>query len=79
MQFKLAAVFSDNCVLQRKKSAAVFGEGTDGNSVRVELFDGTAFLQSAETIVRGGKWCTALAPMEAHSGLTLKADRKSVV
>ena len=73
MQFKLAAVFSDNCVLQRKKSAAVFGEGTDGSSVSVELFDGTALLQSAEAIVKDGKWCAALAPMEAQSGLTLKA------
>jgi len=37
MKFKVAAIFSDNMVLQRNKTIAVFGEGKDGKTVEVEL------------------------------------------
>lgn len=37
MEFKLAAIFSDNCVLQRNKNIIVFGTGEEGETVEAVL------------------------------------------
>lgn len=37
-ELKLAAVFSDNCVLQRGKNIAVFGSGREGATVEAALY-----------------------------------------
>lgn len=64
--FRVAYVFSDGCVLQRKKEIAVFGTGSDGAKVSVSLNGQRAFGTVAD-----GKWKVYLPPMEAAEGLTL--------
>ena len=34
VKFRTAAVFSDNCVLQRNKNIAIFGEAEDGKNIK---------------------------------------------
>ncbi|MBR1765022.1 MAG: sialate O-acetylesterase [Ruminococcus sp.] len=58
--FKIAAVFSDNMVLQRGKNVALWGESDSGSLVRVSVA-GT----EAEGSVRDGKWRVTLPPMQA--------------
>ena len=36
-RIKLAAVFSDECVLQREKNIAIFGTGAEGTFVKANL------------------------------------------
>lgn len=64
--FKIAAVFSDNMVLQRDKNINIFGKGDDGLGVTVE-FAG----QSVSTKVVGGAWKIVLAPCAAAENLSL--------
>ena len=37
VKFKVASVFSSNCVLQRNKKVAVFGEAEDGSEIKIEF------------------------------------------
>ena len=37
MEFKLAAIFSDNCVLQREKNIVLFGTGQEGQLVEAVI------------------------------------------
>lgn len=66
-KFRVAAVFSDNMVLQREKNIKIFGWGTDGEKVTVRLKEKTV-----ETIVHNGKWMTEFPPMEAGTGYTME-------
>ena len=72
-KFKMAAVFSDNCVLQRNKQIAVFGEGADGAKVTVSLLVPGKNLQSVETTVKEGRWLAYLPSQEATYGCSLSA------
>ena len=58
--FSIAAVFSDNMVLQRGKNVAVWGESDGGSRVRVSVAG-----SEAEGSVREGKWRVVLPPMQA--------------
>lgn len=68
-QFKTAAIFSDNMVLQREKSVCVFGTGEDGALVTVSA-DG----KKAVGRVRDGRWQVQLPPHPAGTGYTLTAS-----
>lgn len=52
MDLKLAAIFSDNCVLQRNRNIIVFGSGEEGEAVEIVL-SGRKLGSSAEQISRG--------------------------
>lgn len=65
--FRTAYVFSDGCVLQRKKNISVFGVGSEGSIVTVTL-NGTTVC----TVVSDGKWKAVLPPMEAAENLTME-------
>lgn len=68
-EFRVAAVFSNNMVLQREKNVNVFGEGNDGETVQV-TFCG----QSVKAKVKNGAWNAVLAPMSACDGETMKVS-----
>ncbi len=65
-EFRVAAVFSDNMVLQREKNVRVFGEGKDGEVVTVSF-------RGAEVSgkVVNGRWMVELPPMDAGDGDTM--------
>ncbi len=65
-EFRIAAVFSDNMVLQRQKEVKIFGEGEDGTKVSVEIFG-----QTFSGTVKEGRWTVILAPMEAAENVTM--------
>lgn len=58
--FRLAAVFSDNMVLQRGKNVEVWGESDEKGKVSVSVAG-----VSSESTVTDGKWCVTLPPMQA--------------
>lgn len=64
--FSVAAVFSDNMVLQRQKEVKVFGEGAEGAAVSVQILGNTY-----RGTVKNGRWTVVLAPMEAADGLEM--------
>ncbi len=68
--FKLAAIFTDHMVLQRRKPIPVWGSGEPGREVRVSL-DGE---MRAATVQSDGQWRVTFDPMEAGASLTLAAD-----
>lgn len=65
-EFKVAAVFSDNMVLQREKNISVFGWGEEGQTVHVTLADTTV-----TTITKGNRWEAILPPRQAENGLEM--------
>jgi sialate O-acetylesterase len=65
-EFRVAAVFSDNCVLQRQKEVKIFGEGENGAKVTVEILGKTY-----HGTVKNERWTVVLAPMEAAEGLEM--------
>ncbi len=65
--FRVAAVFSDNCVLQRDKNVSVFGEGPDGLVVYVTILGGTYHGRT-----RNGRWTVIIPPMKAQNGITME-------
>lgn len=65
-QFKTAAVFSNNMVLQREKPVVIFGTGEEGALVTVSV-DGIR----ASGKVSGGRWSVQLPPHGAGSGYSL--------
>ena len=71
--FKLAAIFSDNCVFQREKPVCVFGSGKEGARVRVTICAGKDVLGESEAQVKDGRWLVRLAPLPSAKGLTLTA------
>lgn len=64
--FRIAAVFSDNMVLQRNAFINVFGEGNNGEVVTVS-FDGA----EARTRISDGKWLVRLPKHEAGENYTM--------
>ena len=74
MGFKIAAIFSDNMVLQRNKPIAVFGEGVDGTSIEATISyvqDGIEKEGSAQTVVSEGKWILYLPKMKENENCKL--------
>lgn len=68
-RFTVAAVFSDNMVLQRNKNIAVFGEAKDGYLISCELIDVDGkVIGKNETVAAGGKWLLWLEPQVAQTG-----------
>lgn len=70
MELKLAAIFSDNSVLQRGRNIAVFGSGPEGQRVeaviRGEKLDGSGAQESrGSAYVRNGRFEIQLPPLEA--------------
>ena len=62
-----AAVFSDHCVLQRKKEIRVWGTAGHGTEIEVELNGATA-----KTVTRGSSWEVTLPAMEAGGPYVLE-------
>ncbi|HAK68697.1 MAG TPA: sialate O-acetylesterase [Treponema sp.] len=72
MAFSIAAVFSDNCVLQREKPISVFGTGAECGKVTVALKDGSGAVVSQNSAKSTGeKWIVTLPPLPAMENLTL--------
>lgn len=76
-ELKLAAIFSDNSVLQRGRNIAVFGSGPEGRRVDVEIrgekLDGTGEQESrGSAYVRKGRFEVQLPPLEAGVGHTMR-------
>ena len=74
MKLKVAAIFSDNMVLQRNKKIAVFGEDEDGMCVEVMLRfreDGEDRQLYAKTVAIDGKWFLYLPELNEKTGCTL--------
>ena len=70
MEFRLAAIFSDNCVLQRGKNIAVFGTGPEGGIVEAcirgkSMERGQGQESRGKTVVRDGRFELQLPPLEA--------------
>lgn len=68
-----APIFSNGVVLQRDQSVAIWGTGSDGEAVTVELFGKTA-----TATVANGKWFVSLPAMPAaeNGTLVLKGDKE---
>ncbi|MCM1189701.1 MAG: sialate O-acetylesterase [bacterium] len=77
MSLKLAAVFSDNCVLQRNKNITVFGSGEEGRTVEAVL-SGRKLGSAAEQVsraagcVRDGKFEILMPSLQAGVEHTLE-------
>lgn len=70
MELKLAAIFSDNSVLQRGKNIAVFGSGPEGQRVEAvicgERLEGSGVQESrGSAYIRNGRFEMQLPPLEA--------------
>lgn len=65
-KFRVAAVFSNDMVLQRGKNIRVFGSGTDGDKVTVSLCGNTA-----RCTVHNGKWLAILPPLSERTGVEM--------
>lgn len=70
MEFRLAAIFSDNCVLQRGKNIAVFGTGPEGGIVEAcirgkSMERGQKQESRGKSVVRDGRFKLQLPPLEA--------------
>ncbi len=70
-EFRVAAVFSSNMVLQREKKIRVFGECADGCSVSVLLACADKVLANVVCEGKGGKWLAELPPQTACDGAVL--------
>lgn len=62
-----AAVFSEHCVLQRKKEIRVWGTAPHGTKIEVSLHE-----EKAETVAQGHNWEVTLPAMEAGGPYTLR-------
>lgn len=74
MGFKVAAIFSDNMVLQRNKPIAVFGEGQNGKCVKAKLHYMEAEMEKcseAQTSVSDGRWILYLPEMKENTNCIL--------
>ncbi len=77
-RLKLAAVFSDECVLQREKNIAIFGTGEEGTLVKANLCGKTLETEEVqesegEARVKNGRFEILLPPLAAglHHTLTV--------
>lgn len=71
--FTVAAVFSNNMVLQRNKPIFVFGQAENETKITVELFSATSSVLASNTVsAANGLWELKLAPQSAQDGCTLK-------
>ncbi len=85
-RLKLAAVFSDNCVLQRGKTITVFGAGSEGETVKAEV-SGKILGTDKEQISRGrgtvknGRFEVQLPPLRegVEHVLTVTDGKSSVI
>jgi sialate O-acetylesterase len=82
--FKVAAVFSNNCVLQRNKEISIFGEGENGKEITVEFDykeDGIQKKNKASALVKNNKWIVKLPAVKenknCHMYVTDGTDSKS--
>ena len=64
---RCAAVFSDHCVLQRRKPIRIWGIAPDDTSIKVTLGE-----HSAETTATKHSWSVELPPMEAGGPYVLE-------
>ena len=64
---KVAAIFSDNMVLQQNKPVRIFGTGTDGEKITVSILGNTAF-----GYVKNNKWEIILPPMKSNNNCSMK-------
>lgn len=74
MRFSVAAVFSDNMVLQRNKPIAVFGAGENGIHIKVTLKYNEAGQEKyveAESEVADGKWLLYLPALKENTGCAM--------
>ena len=71
---KLAAVFSDNAVLQQGKLVPVWGWADEGEMVTVEFRD-----QKATATAKDGKWSVRLRPVKAGGPDTLTVSGKNKI
>ncbi len=70
MKFKVAAIFSDNMVLQRNKPIAVFGQGKDGSKIHISLKYPEADTYKevyTEAVVSEEKWIGYLPEMKENT------------
>lgn len=77
-RLKLAAIFSDECVLQREKNIAIFGTGEEGTLVKANLCGKTLETEEVqesegEARVKNGRFEILLPPLAAglHHTLTV--------
>ena len=63
-ELKTAAIFSDHMVLQRDKQIKIFGEGSEGRRVRVQL-SGPDGIRKADAPVYNGRFVAVLMPLPA--------------
>ena len=63
-ELKTAAIFSDHMVLQRDKQIKIFGEGSEGRRVRVQL-SGPDGIRKADAPVHNGRFVAVLMPLPA--------------
>ncbi|MGN0688301.1 MAG: sialate O-acetylesterase [Oscillospiraceae bacterium] len=76
--FEVAAIFSDNMVLQYLKPVNVFGRGVDGTEITVSI---TGEEQSSVSVtVKDGRWLAVLPPQPAQDcvELTVSGGGESV-
>lgn len=74
MGLKVAAIFSDNMVLQRSKEIAVFGQGEDGKqvTVRLTIMEGKQRKNVEEqVVVSDGRWIVYLPKQKENTGCTM--------
>ncbi len=64
---EFAPVFTDGAVLQRDRPVTIWGTGTNGEAVTVEILN-----QSASTTVQDGRWSVTLPPLPATASTTLR-------
>lgn len=65
-QFKVASIFSHHMVLQRNKNISVFGQGTNGQTVKVNFLG-----KDYQTTVKDSTWSITLPPTPKGSGYSM--------
>lgn len=73
-KFKVAAIFSDNMVLQRNKPIAIFGEGINDTTVKVVIKykENEIYKESVEqTTVSDGRWLLYLPAMKENNDCSM--------
>ena len=79
VEFSVASVFSDGCVLQRDKDICVFGCADNGEHVSAKIMDGGRTVDENCCVSIGGKWSVHLRPMPAMENLVLEVSCQNTV
>ena len=79
VEFSVASVFSDGCVLQRDKDICVFGCADNGEPVSAKIMDGGRTVDENSCVSIGGKWSVHLRPMPAMENLVLEVSCQNTV